>query len=44
MFTLILALIHSRAKNKEFRPEFLYFATFILDYVLIFGMVSVLGG
>lgn len=44
MFTLILAFFHSRATNKDFEPDDLYVGTFLLDLILIVGIVNAIGG
>lgn len=44
MFTILLALIHSQAKNQKFNPTDLYFACFVLDFILILISAFALSG
>lgn len=43
MLTLILAIAHSRSKNENFRPDFLYFGTFIIDFVAVITIGEIFG-
>lgn len=40
MFTILLALAHSRSTNPNFKPELMYIGTFIIDVNLISALAA----